>query len=126
MAVNTHDLIIEKMRSLLITQGYKVRVNFKFFGQNKQRGKIIINQKLYILLRTYYPDVYTYDDIKHEVTNIYEVETSETITPESAKQWKLYANGSAKLYLVVPKIDLEKTKQLVASNNIKVAEYYTY
>src|SRR3989338_1046053 len=118
MAVNTHDLIIEKMRSLLITQGYKVRVNpsqekaYSVTGPGFQPGEKI----------TYYPDVYTYDDIKHEVTNIYEVETSETITPESAKQWKLYANGSAKLYLVVPKIDLEKTKQLVASNNIKVAE----
>jgi hypothetical protein len=36
------------------------------------------------------------------------------------------ANGSAKFYLVVPKLDLERTKQLVQQNNIKVVEYYTY
>ena len=122
MTANIHDVIVEKMRALLIQRGHKVRTNS---GQDKKFSVTGpgLNPEEKI---TYYPDVYTYDEVENVVTNIYEVETSESINPQSVEQWRKMANGSAKFYLVVPKLDLERTKQLVQQNNIKVVEYYTY
>ncbi|MBA7510502.1 hypothetical protein ES705_02487 [subsurface metagenome] len=122
MSVSTHDIIIEKLRSLLITEGHKVRVNP---GQARRFGVIgpstTSNEKI-----TYYPDLYTYDENKKRVIGIFEVETSETVSENSVEQWKLYTKGSAKFYLVIPKEDLEKAKTLAAQHNVEVEKFYTY
>lgn len=120
--VQDHDGIVERMRALLITRGYKVRINP---GSEKRYGvtgpSFESGQKV-----TYYPDVYTYDEGTKNVMNIYEVETSASINESEADQWRLYSNGSAKLYLVVPTTDVERTKELVQRKKISIAGYYNY
>ena len=113
---NIHDTIIANLAEKLLNKNphLKVRTNP---GTSKDY-RVRTGDK------TYYPDIYTYEDDK--VKEIFEVETENTVNEDSIEQWRLYSSGNARFYLVVPKESEQKAKELVKKHNIDVAGYWVY
>ena len=112
---NEHDSVIASVEATLTDKGFLVRTNPSSTNRYGVKRKS----------DTFYPDLYTYEG--NTVTGIYEVETKSSVTSDAAeKQWKKYAAGSAKFYLVIPEGKLETAKSLAKKFGISVAEYYTF
>lgn len=73
---------------------------------------------------TVYPDIFQY--VGGDVTDIYEVETSESVRDEEVDQWKRYSEGTGRFHLVVPEQSLEKARTLAEQNNITVNVWHIF
>ena len=116
-----HDEIITSVESILTKQGHLVRTNP---STSKKNG---INRGVEL----FYPDLYVYEirssNDKDVVTQLYEVETEQTVNDDEAKdQWKKFAKGTSDFYLVVPKGSVDEAKSLVEKHGIIVKDYYKY
>lgn len=110
-----HDEIIVNLEAKLSGMGKLANTNPSKSKENAVRR----DDKIY------YPDVYVYENNK--VIEVYEVETSETVTDEAAKQqWKFFGDGKAGFFLVVPEKDLDKAKELSKKYEVDVQGYLTF
>ncbi len=111
-----HDSMILSLEKVLVSKGLTVRTN-----KGTSKNHAVTRGSDY----EFYPDLYVYDG--DNVTEIYEVETNESVTEKEAEdQWLPYSQGSSKFFLVVPKDKLVKAKELVSKFKIKVDNIYTF
>ena len=113
-----HDDVIEFVKTNLIKEGFKVRLNKSKNKTNDVDDTDENGDKI-----TIFPDVYTIGE--KYVERIYEVETKSSVVKSEVSQWKQYSRN-VDFYLVVPEDKLEDAKKLVAEHNIKVKDFLTY
>lgn len=112
-----HDDVIEFVRADLIKEGFAVKINKYQEETNGINDTDNEGNKIKI-----YPDVYTYEN--GIVKRIYGIETDKSITQSQIPQWKQYSKG-VDFYLVVPKNELEKMRELV-KDVVKIKGFLTY
>ncbi len=76
-------------------------------------------------VRGEFPDILVTPKGETNVLFVIEVETSQTVTPEEARnQWKAYSSLPGTFYLIVPEKDLALAKQIIAGQGIQAKVGY--
>lgn len=109
---NRHDTIITTLAKQLGSKDIRVNPN------NTNQNAVKTDSE------PVYPDLFVVEN--GYVSEIYEVETENTVNESSVEQWGKYSKLNSKFYLVIPTNMLEIAKNLVSKHNIKVEGYYTW
>lgn len=110
-----HDEQIGKFAIMFEEKGYKVETN----KGHSNRYMVTIGGN------ECYPDLVLIDPLDN-ISIVCEVETENSVNPKAVKQWKSYSSDMYSFYLIVPEDKEDKAKELTESNNIKVAQIFTF
>ncbi len=67
-----------------------------------------------------YPDLVVRPSEVGEITDLFEIETEDSIDSEEAEQWGIYNAGISRFYLIVPKGSIGKAGDLIIEKNLSV------
>jgi len=108
-----HDRIISKLTKLLGNQGKYVKANPGVEIdplRSVKRGNVLV-----------YPDLVVISLVTGKSTELFEVETEDTVDSEEVWEWHLFNAGKEKFYLIVPEGSVERAKELIREKGFSIA-----
>lgn len=111
-----HDYIISGLKKWLEGQGKDVVANP---GQEKNpdgwvKGRRRDDEPVY-------PDLVVRPSKGEKITQLFEVETEDSIDSEEVKQWAMYNAGESSFYLIVPEGSVKKASELITERRLSIA-----
>lgn len=108
-----HDFISKRLKGWLENQGKYVVANP---GQEKNPNASVKRGGTFV-----YPDLVVRPSEVGEITDLFEIETEDSIDSEEAEQWRIYNAGVSRFYLVVPKRSIRKAGDLIMEKSLSIA-----
>ena len=113
-----HNSVIQSLKNKLETDGKYVVINP---GTEENQGGHIKRDGKY-----FYPDVIVRPIKGSKISEIYEIETEDTVDETEAEQWKIFNEGSSDFYLVLPENSVNKTMAIINSKGFEIKDYFFY
>ena len=107
--IEKEKLVKEIVRQRFDNPEWEVFTNV---GERKERG-------IRIGPNVFYPNIVVLKIDSSEVIGVGEVETEETIDPQSANRWQMLSKAFPSFWLYIPKSKLEETRKLLQERKIK-------
>jgi len=107
------DRIIYILKRELEAQGKYVVVNP---GQERNPNASVKRGETFV-----YPDLVVRPSEVGEITELFEIETEDSIDSEEAEQWAIYNAGVSRFYLIVPKVSIGKAGDLIVEKGLSIA-----
>ena len=113
-----HDHLIQKQKELLEEQGKYVVANPN--QERNESGSVIRNGE------RVYPDLVVRPSREENITQLYEVETKDSVDEDEVDQWKTYNAGKSSFYLIVPEGYVEEAERLIRESGFSIDGFYYY
>jgi hypothetical protein len=107
-----HDYVIMELKDWLESQGKYVVTNP---GQEKNPDGSVKRDD-----ESIYPDLVVRPSQGEKITELFEVETEDSVDSEEVEQWEIYEAGKESFYLIVPEGSIDRAKELIRERGFSI------